>query len=131
MAISCCCIVCHHPCNFFHTCSPEQYQAAALPSSSFNTVLQQQQQQLPKAPSLRYQQQQQQQVSYNTVQQLNPVAEVAKVGQGRGPHWLIHVMSIGVVNILGLWGVLKLLAWSRDSKSFLSNLMFVSWILDL
>lgn len=50
-------------------------------------------------------------------QQLNVTAEVATGGEDRGPHWLIHVLSIGVVNILGLWAALKLIAWSKDNTT--------------
>eukprot|EP00878_Enallax_costatus_P027889 GHUV01030076.1.p1 GENE.GHUV01030076.1~~GHUV01030076.1.p1 ORF type:complete len:349 (+),score=89.01 GHUV01030076.1:185-1231(+) len=91
----------------------------------------QHQSQLTQAPNLtspaEWQPQQQQQYSpaaqqYNAVaqqcnaalRQYNPAADLAKVGEDRGPHWLLHVLFIVILNILGLWGVLKLIGWAKD-----------------
>lgn len=55
-------------------------------------------------------------------QQYSPVSDLAKVGQDRGPHWLLHVLFIVGLNILGLWGVLKLIGWAKDCEYCTSGL---------
>jgi hypothetical protein len=76
--------------------------------------IQQHMQQLPSAPQLAAVDQQQLSCKVSCKQQ--QVQELAQIGDGR-THWLLQVLGIGVVNILGLWAVLKVLQISKDSKS--------------
>lgn len=71
--------------------------------------MQQHMQQLPNAPQLTSEPQQQLFCKQQQVQ------ELFQVGEGR-THWLLQVLGIGVVNILGLWAVLKVLQISKDSE---------------
>jgi hypothetical protein len=89
-----------------------------LPSCSQAPALQQERsmqqhmQQLPTAPLLAADAQQQ--LSCKPQQQ-QELFELAQVGEGH-THWLLQVLGIGVVNILGLWAVLKVLQISKDSE---------------
>jgi hypothetical protein len=73
-------------------------------------------QQLPSAPPL-VADEQQPSCGLSCKQQLQAqeLSQLAQVGEGR-THWLLQVLGIGVVNILGLWAVLKVLQLSKDSE---------------
>uniref|UniRef100_A0A383VUH8 Uncharacterized protein n=1 Tax=Tetradesmus obliquus TaxID=3088 RepID=A0A383VUH8_TETOB len=81
-------------------------------SSQAPAALQQERimQQLPGAPQLTSEPQQQLSCKQQQVQ------ELFQVGEGR-THWLLQVLGIGVVNILGLWAVLKVLQISKDTST--------------
>ncbi|KAF6253404.1 hypothetical protein COO60DRAFT_420749 [Scenedesmus sp. NREL 46B-D3] len=76
-------------------------------------ITKQHMQQLPSAPQLAAAEQQssckQQQL------QVQELSQVAQVGEGH-THWLLQVLGIGMVNVLGLWAVLKVLQLSKDSE---------------
>jgi hypothetical protein len=75
-------------------------------------MMQQYVQQLPRAPQLAANEQQQ---AFGLSCKQRQAQELAQVGEGR-THWLLQVLGIGVVNVLGLWAVLKVLQLSKDSE---------------